>query len=72
MSGVRVQARVLSAGDYVRLQGRRVMLTAVELCSERPGYLLVRGTYFRPPDFTNPVGLSKIVRETKSITRFDT
>lgn len=68
---MRVQARVLSAGDYVRLEWRRVLLDTVEECSDRPGYLLLRGTYFRPPDFSQQVPLIKIVRETTKINRFD-
>jgi hypothetical protein len=68
---VRVRAGVLSAGDYVRLQGRRVMLTDFEECSDRPGYVLVRGNYFRPPDFVNRVHISAIMRDTAMITRYE-
>ena len=68
---VRVQAVVLSAGDYVRLQGRRVMLTASEKCSVRPEYVLIRGHYFRAPDFANRVPISAIMRDTTKITRYE-
>lgn len=68
---MRVPAAILSAGDYVRLQGRRVMLTALEHCSDQPGYMLIRGNYYRPPDFAVRVPISVIVRDTTKITRYE-